>query len=133
MRMFDYVRSSYNFGEEFTNSTVFQTKGIDDFSGGSLLTYWIDPSGVIWEPDYVGTNDFVIIEEGDPEYNDKLLFLNHKWVPTGKRGRIHPLNITKYVEIYPESRCHKTGRWPTIKIHFKHGVLQDYEIIYHNY
>lgn len=133
MGMFDYVRSSYLFLEDLDEKTIFQTKTIDDYVDGSLNTYYIDPSGCIWMPDYTGTNDVVFLEEGDPEYNSKTSLFNYKWVPTGKRGRYKPLNITKYVTIYPEYKTRGVSDKVDIKIHFKKGIIQDYEITYVNY
>jgi hypothetical protein len=124
MGMFDYVRSSYDFGH-LSSDVIFQTKDLDEGQGGSLLTYWIDPAGVIWKPNYVGTSDFVIIEEDDPDYDPKLLFLNYKWVPTGNRGKLSPYKVTNYVEIYP-SRTSKDSEYYRLKIHFKDGVIMDF-------
>ncbi len=132
MGVSDYVRSSYKFADEFNDSTVFQTKDIEPCVGGSLETYYIDPSGVIWKPDYVGTYDIIFLEEGDPEYNDTKPFLNIKRAPTGKRGRYRPLDITNYVTIYPEytsrSKCNVRTR---VKIHFVQGIIQNYEVIHY--
>jgi len=125
--MFDYVRSSYNLGE-FTNVTC-QTKDIEDGIGGTMNTYWIDPKGVLWYPNYAGTSNFEIIEEDDPEYNPELKFLNYKWVPTGEHGKIMYHPITKYVEIYPEQWDGEWEDWPRCVIHFVRGVVQGYEVI----
>ena len=126
--MFDYFRSSYDLGEQFTN-TICQTKTIEDDIGGTMTDYWLDPNGVLWYPDYVGTNTFEIIEEDDPRYDPDRGFLNFEWVPTGQKGKykIHP--ITKYIEIYPANWKGKWEDWPVMKLHFKKGVLQDYEQI----
>jgi hypothetical protein len=125
--MFDYLRSSYDLGEQFTNVTC-QTKTIDDF-GGTMTHYWLDPAGVLWYPNYTGTNTFETIEEDDPRYDPKRKFLNFEWVPTGQHGAYRPHLLTKYVEIYPESWEGKWEDWPRLKLHFKHGILQDYENI----
>jgi hypothetical protein len=126
MGMFDYFRSSYDLGEQFTN-LVCQTKDIEDGIGGTMTVYWLDPNGVLWCPDYTGTNTFEIIEEDDPRYDPDRKFLNFEWIPTGQRGKyqVHP--ITKYVEIYPEGWEGKWEDWPRLRLHFKKGVLQDYE------
>lgn len=129
MGMFDYVRSSYDLGEEFTN-VLCQTKGIEDGIGGTMTSYWIDPAGRLWSPSYEGTNDLKILEEGDPEYNDKLLFLNYKWVPTGKHGRYYVMeDFTKDISIYPANWKGAWEDWPTIKITFLKGLIYDYERI----
>ena len=127
MGMFDYLRSSYNLGEQFTD-TVFQTKDIEDYGiGGSMTDYWLDPKGKLWCPKYYGTHTFEEITKDDERYNDKLAFLNFHWIPTGKHGRFVPHEITKYIEIYPEKWEDDYNTWPRLKLHFKRGILQDYE------
>ena len=126
MGMFDYFRSSYDLGEQFTDVAC-QTKDLEDGIGGTMTHYWLDPNGVLWYPDYVGTNTFEIIEEDDPRYDPKLKFLNFEWVPTGQRGAYRPYLITKYVEVYPENWCGAWEDWPRLKLHFRYGVLKDFE------
>ena len=126
MGMFDYFRSSYDLSEQFTNVTC-QTKDLEDGIGGTMTHYWLDPNGVLWYPDYIGTNTFEIIEEDDPRYDPKLKFLNFEWVPTGQRGAYRPHFITKYVEVYPEGWKGAWEDWPRLKLHFKYGVLKDFE------
>lgn len=126
MGMFDYLRSSYDLGE-FTN-VVCQTKDIEDGIGGTMTDYWLDPNGVLWYPDYRGTSTFETINEDDPRYNDNARFLNFEWVPTGKRGKFIQHPITKYVEIYPEQWAGEWEEWPRCILHFKKGILQEYEI-----
>jgi hypothetical protein len=128
MGMFDYFRSSYDLGEQFTN-TVCQTKDIEDGIGGTMTDYWLDPSGLLWCPNYVGTNTFEIIEEDDPRYDPKMKFLNYEWVPTGQHGKYQPHLITKYIEIYPANWNGPWEDWPRLRIHFKHGIIQDYDDI----
>jgi hypothetical protein len=124
--MFDYVRSSYNLGEQFTNVEC-QTKDIEDCIGGTMSYFWIDPSGYLWCGDYKGTSTFEIIEKDDPRYNPKHQFLNYEWISTGVHGkyRVHP--ITKYVEIYPAQWDGHYDDWPRCKIHFKYGRVVEYE------
>lgn len=128
MGMFDYFRSSYDLGEHFTN-VVCQTKDIEEGYGGTMTDYWLDPSGRLWCPYYEDTHTFELIEEDDPRYNSRLLFLNYEWIPTGKHGkyRLHP--ITKYVEIYPANWSGQIDNWPHCRLHFRHGIIQDYEDI----
>jgi len=128
MGMMDYFRSSYDLGEQFTNVTC-QTKDIEDCIGGTMTHYWLDPNKVLWRPDYVGTSTFEEIPEEDPRYNEKLKFLNFEWVPTGKKGKFVQHEITKYVEIYPERWEGAWEDWPRLRLHFKRGILQDYENI----
>ena len=131
MGMFDYFRSSYDLGERFTN-VICQTKDIEDGIGGTMTDYWLDPSGQLWYPDYRGTNTYETIEESDPRYDSKRGFLNFEWVPTGNKGKVVPLLITKYVEIYPENWKGNWEDWPRLKLHFRYGKLQDYTKITRN-
>jgi hypothetical protein len=128
MGMFDYFRSSYDLGEQFTN-VVCHTKDIEDGIGGTMTNYWLDPSGQLWYPDYGGTNTFEIIEEDDPRYDPNKKFLNFEWVPTGQHGKYQPHYITKYVEVYPANWKGKWEDWPRLRIHFKRGIIQEYEDI----
>lgn len=123
--MFDYFRSSYNLGEQFTDVEC-QTKDMEDFIAGTMTLYWLDPKGVLWCPDYVGTNTFEIIEENDPRYNHNYKFLNYEWVPTGNHGKYKPYTITKYVEVYPADWKGSWDDWPRLRIHFRDGILQDF-------
>ena len=125
MGMFDYLRSSYDLGEQFTN-LVCQTKDIEDGIGGTMTDYWLDPSGQLWYPRYDGTHTFEEIKEDDPRYN-KTGFLNFEWIPTGVHGKYQPCMITKYVEIYPEQWKGAWEDWPRLRIHFKYGKLVEYE------
>jgi hypothetical protein len=130
MGMFDYFRSSYDLGKQFTN-VVCQTKDIEDGIGGTMTDYWLDPSGQLWCPDYSGTNTFEIIEEDDPRYDPDKKFLNFEWVPTGQHGKYRVHCITKYIEIHPEGWKGSWEDWPRLRLHFKYGKLQDYEDITH--
>ena len=128
MGMMDYVRSSYDLGEQFTNTRL-QTKDIEDGIGGTMSQYWISPDGVLYYIDYSHTADFVIIEEGDEDYEETHKWRNFKWVPNGNHGKISPYMITKYVEVYPEDWKGKWEDWPRLKLHFRYGKLMDYEDI----
>jgi hypothetical protein len=125
MGMFDYFRSSYDLGEQFTN-VVCQTKDIEDGIGGTMTDYWLDPAGRLWCPKYHGTHTFEEIKEDDDRYNDKTRFLNFEWIPTGKHGKYTPHEITKYVEVYPANWKGKWEDWPRLRLHFRHGILQDH-------
>lgn len=128
MGMFDYFRSSYDLGEQFTN-VVCQTKDIEDGIGGTMTDYWLDPAGHLWQPTYVGTHDFCEITEDDPRYNSKVNLFNFEWIPTGVHGKYQPCYITKYVEVYPANWEGEWEDWPRMKLHFRCGKLQDYEDI----
>jgi len=126
MGMMDYLRSSYDLGEQFTNTRL-QTKDIEDGIGGTMSQYWISPDGVLYHIDYSHTADFVERQEGDEGYNKERKFLNFHLVPNGNHGKIRPWMITKYIEVYPEQWEGDWAEWPRLKLHFKYGKLQDYE------
>ena len=128
MSMFDYVRSSYYLGEHFSGNC--QTKEIEEYGiGGTMSQYWISPDGQLYLIDYSHTADFVELKEGDDGYNDKLALLNFKWIPNGTHGKVRPWNITKYVTIYPQNWQGDWEDWPDCRIHFKNGIVQNYEIL----
>jgi hypothetical protein len=126
--MFDWVRSSYYFDEDFKGQC--QTKDIEEYGiGGTMSQYWINPDGQLCLIDYSHTADFVELKEGDEEYDDKREWLNFQWVPNGTHGKVRAWNITKYVVIYPQNW---EGDWkdcPECRIHFKNGIIQDYELL----
>ena len=128
MGMFDYVRSSYNLGEQFTNVEC-QTKDIEEGYSGTMSHFWIDPAGYLWVGDYTGTNTFEIIEKDDPRYDPERHFLNFEWIPTGKHGKYQVHALTKYVEIYPATWDGHYDDWPRCRIHFKYGRVVEYEHI----
>lgn len=126
MGMFDYFRSSYDLGEQFTNVSC-QTKDIEEGIGGTMTEYWLDPKGRLWCPDYIGTNTFEVIEEDDPRYDPNKLFLNFEWVPTGQHGKYRVHEITKYIEVYPSGWKGAWHDWPRLRLHFRSGILQDFK------
>lgn len=128
MGLFDYLRSSYDLGEQFTDVTL-QTKDIEDGIGGTMSLYWLDPAGRLWRPDYIGTNTFEIIPENDPRYNEKLSFLNYEWIPTGNHGKYRHHIITKYIKVYVSQWKGEWHLWPTLRLHFVNGVLKNCEDI----
>ena len=128
MGMFDYVRSSYDLGEQFTEVEL-HTKDIENGIGGTMSQYWLDRHGYLYHIDYSCTADFVELKEGDEGYNaDKKLF-NFIWKPNGNNGKVTPCMITKYVEVYPATWEGAWEDWPRCKIHFKYGRLMDFEDI----
>lgn len=129
MGMFDYVRSSYNLGDQFTN-TELHTKDIEEGIGGTMSQYWISPDGILYYIDYSHTADFVELKEGEEGYSDRLggLF-NFQWIPNGNHGKVTPWMLTKYVEIYPSTWEGRWEDWPRLKVHFKYGKLMDFEDI----
>jgi hypothetical protein len=128
MGMFDYFRSSYDLGEQFTN-VVCQTKDIEEGIGGTMTDYWLDPKGLLWYPTYRDTHTFEVYEEGDPGYDPDKAWMNWEWIPTGVHGRYQPYLMTKYIEVYPANWKGDWHEWPRLRLHFKHGIIQDYEDI----
>lgn len=126
MGLFDYFRSSYDLGKDFTEVPC-QTKDMEKGLGGSMSHYWLDPSGKLWVMTYRETHTFEIIEEGDPRYDPNLKFMNYEWIPTGKHGKVEPYYITDYVEVYPSEWKGEWEDWPRCRIHFVKGILQSYE------
>jgi len=127
MGMFDYVRSSYYFGEHFSGNC--QTKDIEDGIGGTMSQFWISPDGQLYIVDYTRTADFVELKEGDEGYEPEKKIFNFRWIPNGTHGKVRPWNITKYVVIYPEKWEGIWGDWPECRIHFKDGKLQGFSIL----
>lgn len=109
MGLYNEVKSSYNLGPDFTN-TLLQTKDIDE---SCLDFYWIDPKGQLFLVDVSNTADPVKTDTKFPLF---------KWVPNGNHGKVSPVYITEYVEVYndPYKRC---------RIHFRDGVIQDFKLI----
>lgn len=127
MGMFDYFRSSYDLGSDFTEVEC-HTKDIEKGISGTMSHYWLDPAGKLWTTNYRETHTFEVIEEDDPRYNPEILFLNYEWIPTGKHGKVQAFSITDYVEVYPSMWNGQWENWPTCRIHFVNGVLQSYQI-----
>lgn len=125
MVMMDFFRSSYDLGEQFTNTRL-HTKDIEDGIGGTMSDYWLSPSGQLYYIDYTKTADFVELKEGDEGYSEVGLF-NFRWIPNGTNGKVRPQYITKYIEVYPEQWDGKWEDWPRLRLHFKVGKLIDYE------
>lgn len=94
-----------------------------------MSNYWLDPHGYLYLADYTGTHEFIEIKEGDPGYNEKIAFLNFKYLPNGKNGRMKPCLHTGYVRIYPSEWNKGYDSWPELGIFFKYGRLVDYEEI----
>ena len=127
MGMFDNLRSSYYFDEDFRGQC--QTKDIEDGIGGTMSQYWISPDGQLYWIDYSHTADFVELQEGDEGYDPEKKLFNFRWIPNGTHGRVRPWDITKYVVIYPENWKGNWEDWPDCRIHFVDGIVQDYKIL----
>lgn len=127
MGMFDYIRCSYSFGEHFSEQC--HTKEIECGDiGGTMSQYWISPSGCLYLVDYSNTADFVEVPEEELS-KKKYKWMKYKWESNGLRGRVTPCPITKYVVIYPEMWSGDWRDWPDCRIHFKQGIVKDYEIL----
>jgi hypothetical protein len=124
MGLLDYVRSSYDLGEQFTNVQL-QTRDL----GETMNDFWIDPKGYLWRPYYEGTTTLEEIQESDVRYNKNCQFFNFVWIPTGNHGkcRVHP--ITQYINVYPSMWEGPNENWPKMRLHFRAGKLLDYEKI----
>jgi len=120
--LYDEIRSSYDLGEHFTDVEM-QTKCL----ACAMCRYWISPDGCLYEMTYRETHDFVELKEGDEGYNDEVALFNFQWIPTGKHGKVEPCYVTDYVEVYPAIWNGDWYEWPRLKLHFKNGVLRDYE------
>ena len=96
MSMFDWVRSSYNLGEQFTNVEC-QTKDVEEGYSGTMSHFWIDPAGYLWVGDYIGTSSMEIYEEGHPKYNSDRAWLNFEWIPTGSSRKV---SCSSHYKIY---------------------------------
>ena len=63
--MFDYLKSSYDIGPQFTNVEL-HTKDIEEYGiGGTMTHYYLDKSGILWYGDYKGTSTFEEIQKDD--------------------------------------------------------------------
>jgi hypothetical protein len=128
MGLFDYVRSSYNLGEHFTE-TELQTKEIEKYIGGSMSHYWIDPSGQLFLIDYRDTHD--LVDKPAPVLDaPKWWGIPFEYVPNGKHGKVSPVYLTDYVVVYPSDWKGDYKDWPECRIHLINGKLQDYDNTY---
>jgi hypothetical protein len=117
MGLFDWFRSSYDLGEEFTETTC-QSKTFNEEYKGFLDLYWLDPSGRLWVIDEANTYDIL-------ESDQALLGL--EWVPNGTHGKVKPCQISKTVVVYPQNYDGQWQDWPECALTFLHGKLQHYE------
>lgn len=116
MGMFDIVYSNYIFSDDII-ATEYQTKDVENFIGGTLSEYWIDPSGLLWSINYKDTYQ-IKVNNNSKIYKEK----------TGLRGKISPYKITKWITIYPSKWKEDYANWPHIKIKFVDGKLIEYSI-----
>lgn len=117
MGLFDWFRSSYDLGEEFTETTC-QSKTFNERYRGFLELYWLDPSGRLWVVDEANTYDIL-------ESDEALLGL--EWIPNGTHGKVKPCTISKTVLVYPANYGGRWEDWPECSLTFLNGKLQHYE------
>ena len=128
MGLFDYVRSSFDLGPQFTDVEL-QTKDMEKGLGGTMSHYWICPAGYLYMIDYSHTADFVELQEGDEGYNSDKKFLNFTWKRNGVRGAVRPVMLSEYVRVYPGTWEGRYEDWPTLQLHLHYGKLMGYENI----
>jgi hypothetical protein len=119
MGMFDTIKSSYDLGPGYQKEL--QTKDLDCL----MSHYWIDPLGRLFLIDEGNTADFVELTEDDPRYDPKRLFLNFIWVPNGNHGKVRPVYHYGVVEVYPSKWDCKYSPYPSCKIFFRYGVIEE--------
>ena len=86
MGMFDEIKCSCYIGA-LTDVTC-QTKDIDPLNGGSMFFYWVDPSGLLWLPDYSGTYNFAMVNK------------KYKTIPNGNRGKLRRTFLSGDIRVY---------------------------------
>ena len=121
MGMFDYFKSSYYIGDDFTDVTC-QTKSLDC----TMDFYWLDPAGVLWVVDYGNTYDVVIHAPGDPLYSHDQPWSNFDHVPNGNLGRVVNCRVTRSVEVYPEKYT-PSDVFPRCVLYIVDGFLVSYQ------
>jgi hypothetical protein len=117
MGMFDWFRSSYDLGEEFTETTC-QSKTFNEEYRGFLDLYWLDPSGNLWK---IYDEDMYDVLESD----EALLGL--EWIRNDKHGKVSPCRISQTVLVYPANYPGRWEDWPECALTFLNGKLQHYE------
>lgn len=128
MGMFDYIRSSYEFGDCFPFEN-FHTKDLCPGGiGGTMSQFWLSPSGAFFVVDYSHTQDFVEVGVGDPSYDEKKLYGGFTWRPNGKHGNVRLYAITDYIRMYPADWEGPWEEWPEARLHFIEGVLDGFEV-----
>jgi hypothetical protein len=119
MGMFDTIKSSYDLGPRYEKEL--QTKDLDC----AMRHYWIDPLGRLFLINDSQTADFVEIKEGDKEYDSKHLWCNFVWVPNGNHGKVQPVYHYGVVEVYPAVWDCKYSSYPSCKIFFRYGIIEE--------
>lgn len=116
--LFDYVRCSMDIGvlTDVTCETI--------SLGGNMGRYWIDPSGRLFQIDYEGTHDFVIITESSPEYDHQYSWRNTSVKPNGSRGAVAPVLFTGVLYLSPNRQLQPEYGWEYRVMDFKAGVCQ---------
>lgn len=121
MGMFDTVRCDYPIAPEFYKVEC-QTKDIDKIYGGFMDYYYIDPSGRVWVTDYGGVSKYEVNPGGG-------LLGMFKRVPTGKHGKLKPVDITTYISIYPVNYDGSYKDIPEARLHIVDGIVISTKIL----
>lgn len=122
MGMFDYFKSSYDLGPQFTKIPC-QTKDIEDMGGGTMSFYWLNPHGQLFRVSYDGTQDFEEVPEGERKYKWQI----YRPVANGQKGRVVAEMISKSIVIVP-AMCIESSL-PKLLIDFKYGRITGHERI----
>ena len=117
MGMYDNIISSYPLGDRYTGVQC-QTKDIDPEWYGTMSQYWISPNGELFIISFTDVFEFVR-SENRPFGFDR--------VPTGKHGRVRPVELTSYIHIYPEKESLAEVNWRKLRLHFIDGKLMEFE------
>ena len=116
MGMYDTIQCSYDLGPGFWNRSL-QTKDLLC----TMMDYWIDPAGRMYEIDYSGTQDFLMTPE-----DDTPLWKGIRWIPNGTHGRVSPVYYTKIIEVYPSVWDCKYSAFPRCKILLEGGIIREF-------
>jgi hypothetical protein len=109
--MFDYVRSSFNLGDDLTDVEL-QTKDLVCL----MEDYWISPAGELFTIDYSDVSDLI------PEPDSTNKFFPYKSVPNGNHGKVTPSLHTGDVRLY---RSNSAGNFVEITVTFLKGKVYE--------
>lgn len=121
MGLFDYFRSSYDLGPDFTDVEC-QTKDIEEL-GGFMSFYWLSPDGHLYSPDFGGTYDYHL---DSPETYSGSSFNAFKVVGNGKNGAMKPAYITRKIKIISSRLATEFWEVPEMELEFREGKLVSY-------
>lgn len=116
MGMFDTVRSSYPLISPEADYEL-QTKDLANV----MTTYWISPSGHLYEVRTRLAYDAVKLEEHERKNPWQMI----QWVRNGKHGVVTPEPITRVVTMYPGRIEGEWAGLPEVDVYFRQGVIQE--------